>query len=191
MSRTSPAVPATDTITGSAGDNVLAGGAGNDTIAGGLGNDVIRGGAGNDILHGDAGNDTFDEEAAASGNDTIVGGAGVDHGRLLGAHGGPRRSSWTESTPSGDTGSPTSEADTISTDTENLTGGAGDDALTGNAARQPDPGWRGRRHHRSASRVTTRSTAARAPTSSIAAPAMQIYCSTRTVASAAQLRAVT
>jgi Ca2+-binding RTX toxin-like protein len=55
-----------DTITGSAGDNVLNGGGGIDTINGGAGNDVIDGGDDADIIN------------AGSGQNDIIGGAGDD-----------------------------------------------------------------------------------------------------------------
>ena len=48
-----------DTLTGSAGRDILIGGQGRDTLIGGAGDDVIRGGSGNDQLTGGAGHDVF------------------------------------------------------------------------------------------------------------------------------------
>jgi Ca2+-binding RTX toxin-like protein len=66
-----------ESITGSAGNDVLvgdassniSGGGGNDTITGGANNDTIAGGTGDDSITSGAGNDTID---AGDGNDTIV-----------------------------------------------------------------------------------------------------------------------
>lgn len=75
----------TDIISGQGGNDIINGGsevdfldgdAGNDTIDGGDGGDVINGGAGNDILLGGTGADRFDEGA---GNDIIDGGSGEDN----------------------------------------------------------------------------------------------------------------
>lgn len=60
--------PASETINGGSGKDVIAGNAGNDTINGGGGNDFLCGEAGNDALNGDGGTDTCD------------GGAGTDSG---------------------------------------------------------------------------------------------------------------
>ena len=48
-----------DTLTGSAGRDILIGGQGRDTLSGGAGDDLIRGGAGNDQLTGGSGHDVF------------------------------------------------------------------------------------------------------------------------------------
>ncbi|OYT99462.1 MAG: hypothetical protein CFE40_06340 [Burkholderiales bacterium PBB1] len=48
-----------DTLTGSAGRDILIGGQGKDTLNGGAGDDLIRGGAGHDQLTGGAGHDVF------------------------------------------------------------------------------------------------------------------------------------
>ena len=78
-----------DTITGSAADNILIGdgaaaATGNDTISGLGGNDTIFGGGGDDSLDGGTGNDAIDGGAdndtidGGSGEDTILGGTGDD-----------------------------------------------------------------------------------------------------------------
>lgn len=59
------------TITGSAGINVLNGGAGNDTLFGFEGSDRLHGGGGNDVLNGGAGNDVFVFDALLTGRDVI------------------------------------------------------------------------------------------------------------------------
>ncbi len=56
-SRTSPARPIDDVLTGSAQVNVITGGNGNDTIDAGSSNDTVDGGYGNDIIKGAAGDD--------------------------------------------------------------------------------------------------------------------------------------
>ena len=82
-----------DTITGSAGGDViwgsdgldsLSGAAGNDSISGDADADVISGGTGNDTLVGGAGNDSLSGDddndflTGSAGDDTILGGAGDD-----------------------------------------------------------------------------------------------------------------
>ena len=57
------------------GDDTITGSAGKDIIAAGSGNDVVNGGAGDDLLYGNDGNDTLDGQA---GNDKLYGGAGND-----------------------------------------------------------------------------------------------------------------
>jgi VCBS repeat-containing protein len=60
-----------DTLTGSAGRDILIGGQGKDTLNGGAGDDLIRGGAGYDQLTGGAGHDVFRwslGDAGAAGN---------------------------------------------------------------------------------------------------------------------------
>jgi Ca2+-binding RTX toxin-like protein len=82
-----PANAAAQTLTGTAGDDLIFGGGGNDTINGlagsdtidgGTGNDTMNGGAGNDVLTGGAGNDTITADDGSAGNDTITGGTGND-----------------------------------------------------------------------------------------------------------------
>ena len=70
--------PGSDTINGTAGDDVICGLGGNDTINGRGGDDRILGGAGNDILLGGPGDDEID---GGSGTDALTGGPGND--RLL------------------------------------------------------------------------------------------------------------
>ena len=70
-----------DTITGSAGAEVIYGGSGNDTIDGAGGDDHIRGEGGNDQLTGGAGNDIFKYSGlnSSAGYDTVLnGGTGTD-----------------------------------------------------------------------------------------------------------------
>ena len=75
-----------DTIEGSAGNDVisgggvlvadsLVGGAGNDTLNGASGNDTLAGGTGNDVVNGNAGADTI---SGGAGNDELNGGTGAD-----------------------------------------------------------------------------------------------------------------
>ncbi|MDW3223373.1 MAG: calcium-binding protein [Paracoccaceae bacterium] len=58
-----------DTVTGTAGANVIETGNGADTINAGNGNDTILAGAGNDIINAGGGNDTIE---AGAGNDVIT-----------------------------------------------------------------------------------------------------------------------
>ena len=60
------------------GDDTITGSAGKDIVAAGSGNDIVNGGAGDDNLSGNDGNDVLDGQ---SGNDKLYGGAGID--RLL------------------------------------------------------------------------------------------------------------
>ena len=73
-----------DTVNGGDGDDLLNGEAGNDTLIGGLGADTLDGGLGNDNLQGGAGNDIL-IGGANGGNDTLNGGAGND--RMTGGAG--------------------------------------------------------------------------------------------------------
>jgi len=105
----------TNTITGSAGDDVIIGdandttnidgGAGDDTITGGTDAETISGGDDDDTIVGGGGADTL---AGGAGDDTITGGAGND--TITGGDGD----------------------DTITTDAgdDNVDGGAGDDTIT-------------------------------------------------------------
>ena len=64
-----------DTLTGTAGADLLLGQAGNDTLNANAGNDRLLGGAGNDVLDGGAGNDRL---LGGAGTDTLTGGADGD-----------------------------------------------------------------------------------------------------------------
>lgn len=64
-----------DTIDGTAGDDVICGGNGKDTINGLGGNDIILGQNGKDVLNGGIGNDTV---MGGNGKDQVTGGLGVD-----------------------------------------------------------------------------------------------------------------
>jgi Ca2+-binding RTX toxin-like protein len=68
-------VPANQTLTGTAGDDVLTGGNGDDTLSGLAGNDTLSGGYGNDALDGGDGTDTL---TGGQGYDMLTGGAGGD-----------------------------------------------------------------------------------------------------------------
>ncbi|MEQ1672271.1 MAG: hypothetical protein ABL893_15570, partial [Hyphomicrobium sp.] len=63
------ALAGNDIVKGNAGDDQLYGGNGNDDIDGGYGVDTIKGDAGNDIIRGDRGDDKLD---GGSGADTYV-----------------------------------------------------------------------------------------------------------------------
>ena len=69
------ALAGADTITGTAGPDVLYGFGGNDSIKGGVGSDRLLGGNGNDTLRGDAGADRLD---GGAGIDTLIGGSDND-----------------------------------------------------------------------------------------------------------------
>ena len=64
-----------DTLNGTAGDDIICGGNGRDTINGLGGNDVIFGQNGKDVLNGNEGNDSI---MGGNGKDQITGGAGID-----------------------------------------------------------------------------------------------------------------
>jgi len=64
-----------DTVTGSAGDDVLLGGNGNDRLVGLSGDDLIDAGAGDDSVAGGSGDDILN---GGDGTDTIDGGLGDD-----------------------------------------------------------------------------------------------------------------
>ncbi|WP_188390231.1 cadherin-like domain-containing protein, partial [Pseudomonas fluvialis] len=75
---------ATETLSGTTGNDLIRGYAGNDTINGGDGHDLIYGGADDDTLNGGAGNDQLfggvgaDTLRGDAGNDFLDGGAGND-----------------------------------------------------------------------------------------------------------------
>jgi Ca2+-binding RTX toxin-like protein len=64
--------PGDDVIKAGAGDDVIDGGGGNDIICGEVGNDTLSGGAGNDSLSGDEGDDRLDGGEDPSGEDFDV-----------------------------------------------------------------------------------------------------------------------
>lgn len=64
-----------NSVTGTAGTDVIIGGKGDDVANGGSGNDILIGGAGYDLLNGGAGDDLL---IAGSGGDRLIGGPGVD-----------------------------------------------------------------------------------------------------------------
>jgi Ca2+-binding RTX toxin-like protein len=80
-----------DTIVGSAGDDIINALSGNDTASGSDGQDVIEGDSGSDRLFGNGGNDTLrgqdddDSLSGGTGRDTLEGGAGTD--QLFGGDG--------------------------------------------------------------------------------------------------------
>jgi Ca2+-binding RTX toxin-like protein len=64
-----------DIIAAAEGDDLVCGGDGNDSVAGGTGDDTLVGGAGKDSLRGGDGNDRL---RGAAGNDRLQGGNGED-----------------------------------------------------------------------------------------------------------------
>ncbi len=64
-----------DTISGLGGNDVICGGSGQDTLTGGAGNDVLVGNGGRDTITGNTGNDIL---SGGNGRDTLHGGAGDD-----------------------------------------------------------------------------------------------------------------
>lgn len=64
-----------DTITGSAGNELINAGDGADSVIAGDGNDTVLGGDGKDIIDGGTGDDSID---AGDGNDSVTGSDGVD-----------------------------------------------------------------------------------------------------------------
>jgi uncharacterized repeat protein (TIGR01451 family) len=66
---------ASETLNGTAGDDIICGGNGRDTINGRGGNDVIFGQNGKDSLNGGEGNDSI---IGGNGKDQITGGPGID-----------------------------------------------------------------------------------------------------------------
>jgi Ca2+-binding RTX toxin-like protein len=75
---------ASQTLNGTAGDDLIFGGGGNDTLIGLAGSDTLDGGTGNDSLVGGDGNDSLvggagvDTLNGGNGDDTLAGGAGND-----------------------------------------------------------------------------------------------------------------
>ncbi len=66
---------ASETLNGTAGDDIICGGNGRDTINGRGGNDVIFGQNGKDMLNGGEGNDSI---MGGNGKDQVTGGPGID-----------------------------------------------------------------------------------------------------------------
>ena len=77
-----PPVMAAESLTGTAGDDVLRGGSGDDSLVGLDGNDQLHGGRGADTLDGGLGNDTL---VGGPGADVMTGGAGADVFRIGGS----------------------------------------------------------------------------------------------------------
>ncbi|MFZ5855964.1 MAG: beta strand repeat-containing protein [Chloroflexota bacterium] len=65
-----------DVLNGGANGDLLCGGNGNDTLNGGAGNDTLNGELGDDILNGGSGNDAL---SGMSGADTLTGSTGADY----------------------------------------------------------------------------------------------------------------
>ena len=105
---------ASETVVGTAGNDVIRGGVGNDTLSGLAGNDTIDGGVGDDLIDGGA------------GNDVLAGGVGIDTVSYASATAGVTVSLV-----------PTTQQNTVGAglDTlngfENITGSAFADSLTG------------------------------------------------------------
>ncbi len=160
-----------DTLSGREGSDTLYGDAGNDRLNGGNGDDFLRGGEGNDRLDGGVGNDNVAGEGGSdtiilgSGNDWASGGAGnddIDGGDgddiALGNEGNDNiRGGKGADELFGSDGNDKLAGDA---DNDKLYGGAGNDELAGG-------------------RVSTGSKAARATTSSTAAPTPTRSCSRR------------
>ena len=121
------ATSGSDSILGSAGDDVLSGEGGSDRLSGGAGDDALSGGTGSDRLYGGSGNDALsggegrDRLDGGSGDDALSGGTGSD--RLSGGSGNDMLS--------GGSGS------------DRLSGGSGDDVLSGGDGRDSLSGGRG------------------------------------------------
>ncbi len=138
------AVPAGETITGTADDDILTGTLGADTISGLGGNDIISGEAGDDLISGGDGFDNLnggsDNDVITGGNedDTLLGGAGDDqlsgeagNDVLFGEDGDDQLSGGDGSDSlTGDAGN---DVITGGNDDDVLSGGLGADVLTGGA----------------------------------------------------------
>jgi len=120
---TTAASPASCTIPGTSGNDVLQGTSGDDIICGAGGNDTIKGLGGNDILRGEGG---ADKVFGGAGNDTLDGGAGTDVANFSEAL-VAITASLTANTATGE------GSDTL-TGIENLVGSSKNDTLTGSEA---------------------------------------------------------
>ena len=92
-------VPASATVHGGAGNDLIEGGAGADQLYGDSGNDVIYGGSGDDLLNGGSGDDSLD---GGPGGDQSYGGGGRDRSNSAAWADGSIASGWsgyTGSTP--------------------------------------------------------------------------------------------
>ena len=110
-----------DTITGTAGDNLLSGGAGNDLLLGLAGEDVLLGGTGNDTHIGAEGNDVL---IASAGVNVFDGGAGDDAVII-------NSSTVQDLAFNIDLAAGSDQYGNTYAGIENIDGGAGDDALSG------------------------------------------------------------
>ena len=117
-----------DTVTGTAGANVLDGFYGDDTLNGGGGNDTLIGGPGDDILNGGPGSDTASYAAGASGATTGV----TVSLKIAGAQDTVGAGIDTLSSIENLTGSGFADTLTGDNNANVLTGGDGADVLVGN-----------------------------------------------------------
>jgi Ca2+-binding RTX toxin-like protein len=81
-----PADAASQTLNGTAGQDIINGGAGADTLNGLDGNDSLDGGPGNDTINAGSDNDTINF-TVGQGSDTVDGGVGVDLLNITGTAG--------------------------------------------------------------------------------------------------------
>jgi Ca2+-binding RTX toxin-like protein len=107
-------------------NNTLTGTAGADILLGLAGADSLTGGAGNDILEGNDGDDTL-FASVGDGNDTLAGGAGIDTYNLAATGAAAAVNLTTNTSTSGETGS-----DALQT-IENVVGSQGGDTITDGA----------------------------------------------------------
>ena len=124
--------PATCTVTGTPGPDVLVGTDGDDVICGLGGNDRISGGAGDDTLLGGDGDDVLD---GGTGADTLRGGGGLDTVNysdrttpVTVTVGDPTKP---DGTPAVDDPPSPAEGDDVDADVEIVRGGRGNDFLSG------------------------------------------------------------
>jgi len=122
-----------DSITGSAGNDVIQGGDGDDQINGDAGDDILRGGADQDLINGNDGDDSI---AGQDGSDTLFGNDGDD--LVTGGNGADRlRGNLGNDTLDGGTGNDTLSAnggdDSVigGTGADRAFGGSGNDVIDG------------------------------------------------------------